>query len=44
MVAIIGGKSARWYEEKKDQGIVVGAGTVIKWCKELQCKGMIWRH
>ena len=34
----------RRYEEKKDQGIVVGVGTVIKWCKELQCKGMIWRH
>lgn len=34
----------RRYEEKKDQGIVVGASTVIKWCKELRCKGIIWRH
>ena len=30
----------RRYEEKQAQGIIVGAGTVIKWCKELRCKSI----
>ena len=34
----------RRYDEKKDRGIVVGAGTVINWCRELQRKGIMWRR
>lgn len=34
----------RRYDEKKEQGVIVSAGTVINWCRELRCKGWIWRR
>lgn len=30
----------RRYEEKQAQGIAVGGGVIIKWCKELRCKSI----